>query len=79
MVLTIVGQNKLTNKIQSQIPIVLLCMLNVLRPSSEVVREGRILKKIRHIQDQLRVSLWLARLINASHTTKLGVSILILL
>jgi len=54
-------------------------MLNVLRPSSEVVREGRILKKIRHIQDQLRVSLWLARLINASHTTKLGVSILILL
>ena len=79
MVLTIVGQNKLTNKIQSQILIVLLCMLNVLRPSSEVVREGRILKKIRHIQDQLRVSLWLARLINASHTTKLGVSILILL
>jgi hypothetical protein len=33
-------------------------MLNVSRPSSEVVKEGRILKKIKHLQNQIAGVFW---------------------
>ncbi len=36
-------------RILSQILVVSKCMLGVLRPSFEVVKEGRIMKKIKHL------------------------------
>lgn len=38
-------------KIQSQILIVSKCMLNVFRPSFELVKGGRILKEIKHLEN----------------------------
>ena len=37
------------SQIQSYILVVSKCMFNVFRPSFEVVKEGRILKKIKHL------------------------------
>jgi hypothetical protein len=33
--------------------VVLLCTLSVIRPDFEVIREGRILNKIKHLQNQI--------------------------
>jgi len=41
--LTIIGRNKLTTKIRSLILVVLFCMLSVIRPDFEEIKEGRIL------------------------------------
>jgi len=41
--LTTFGRNKITTKNRSQILVVSFCMLSVIRPDFEVVKEGRIL------------------------------------
>jgi hypothetical protein len=43
------GRKKLTTQTLSYILVVLLCMLHFVRPSFEVVKGGRILKKIKNM------------------------------